>query len=73
MFSLVSVLITLRRCHLLQVQNLNRIIAIIDNCPDDPRLNYTLNVDFKDYLKAEIGLIEDNYEMMEEAKYFKEL
>jgi hypothetical protein len=30
-------------------------------------------VDFKDYLKAEIGLIEDNYEMMEEAKYFKEL
>jgi hypothetical protein len=30
-------------------------------------------VDLKDYLKPEICLIEDNYEMMEEAEYFKEL
>jgi hypothetical protein len=30
-------------------------------------------VDLKDYLKPEIGFIEDNYEMMEEVEYFKEL
>jgi hypothetical protein len=73
MFSLAGVLITPRRCHLLQVQNLNQIIVIINNWPDDPCLNYTLNVDLKDYLKTEIGLIKDNDEMMEEANYFQEL
>jgi hypothetical protein len=28
-------------------------------------------VDLKDYLKVEIGLGEDNYELIEEATYFE--
>jgi hypothetical protein len=35
-FSLANVLIALKCCHL-QVQNLDRIITIINNWPDDPR------------------------------------
>jgi hypothetical protein len=30
-------------------------------------------VDLKDYLKVEIGLAEDNYELIEEATHFEEL
>ncbi len=30
-------------------------------------------MDLKDYLKVEIGLTENNYELIEEATYFKEL
>jgi hypothetical protein len=31
------------------------------------------NVDLKDYLKAKIGLVENNYELTEEVEYFEEL
>jgi hypothetical protein len=30
-------------------------------------------VDLKDYSKVEIGLVKDNYELIEEVEYFKEL
>jgi hypothetical protein len=55
MFNLTNVLIALRCCQL-QVQNLDRIIPIINKWPNDLRLNYTPNVDLKDYVKVGIGL-----------------
>jgi hypothetical protein len=30
-------------------------------------------VDLKNYLKVEIGLVEDNYELIKEVAYFEEL
>jgi hypothetical protein len=60
-FSLTSVLITLRHYYL-QVQNLDQIISIINKWSDDLHLNCTLNVDLKDnvdlknYMKAKICL-----------------
>ncbi len=54
-FSLIGVLIALRRCHL-QVQNLDQIIPIINKWPNDLCLNCTPNVDLKNYVKVEIGL-----------------
>ncbi len=30
-------------------------------------------MDLKNYLKVEIGLVEDNYELIEEVAYFEEL
>jgi len=38
MFNLIGVLTTLKSCHL-QVQNLNQIITIINNWPNDPCQN----------------------------------
>ncbi len=49
------------------------IIIIINNWPNDLHLNYKPNVDLKDYSKVEIGLVKDNYELIEEVEYFKEL
>ncbi len=63
MFSLASVLIALKHCHL-QVQNLDWIVTIINNWPNDPCQNYTPNANLKDYLKVEIVLVEENYELM---------
>jgi hypothetical protein len=57
MFNLASVLKTLKRCSL-QVQNLDLIITIINNWPNDPRWNCTPNANLKDYLKVEIVLAE---------------
>ncbi len=55
MFNLTNVLIALRCCQL-QVQNLDRIIPIINKWPNDLRLNYTPNVDLNYYVKVGIGL-----------------
>ncbi len=70
MFILTNVLIALRCCHL-QVQNLDWIISIINNWPDDLHLNCTSNVYLKDYLKVEIGLIEDSYGLIKKVKFLK--
>jgi len=56
MFNLAGVLTTLKRCSL-QVQNLDWIITIINNWPNDPRWNCTTNANLKDYLKVEIVLV----------------
>jgi hypothetical protein len=63
---------TLKHCHL-QVQNLDWIITMIDNWPNDPFQNCTPNANLKDYLKVEIVLVEENYELIKGAKFFKEL
>jgi hypothetical protein len=70
--NLVGVLTTLRCCYL-QVQNLDRIIIIINNRPTNLHLDFTPNADLKDYLKTEVGLVEDSYELIEKVKYFEEL
>jgi hypothetical protein len=65
--------LTFLKHYCLQVKNLNRITIIINNWPDDSSLNYTPNANLKKYLKDEDGLVEDNYELVEEVKYFEEL
>jgi len=32
---------------------------------DDPHLNYTPNIDLKDYMEVEVVAIEENYELIE--------
>jgi len=70
--NLVGVL-TILRCHCLEVQNLDRIIIIINNQPNDLHMHFTPNAYLKDYLKIKVGLIEDNYELIEKVEYFEEL
>ncbi len=72
MFSLTSVLIALKHC-CLKVQNLDKIIFIINKWSNAMCLNCTPNVNLKDYVKAKIGLGQDNYEFIEEAEYFEEM
>jgi hypothetical protein len=36
-------------------------------------MNCTPNVELKDYLKVEVGLIENNYELIEKVEYFEKL
>jgi hypothetical protein len=36
-------------------------------------MNCTPNVELKDYLKVEVGLTENNYELIEKVEYFEEL
>ncbi len=67
-FSLASVLKTLRFCRL-QVKNLDRIIIVVKNWSNDPYLN----PNFKDYLKSDVPLVEENYEFIEKSEYFEEL
>jgi len=70
--NLASVLIALRRCHL-QVQNLDRIIIIINNSPNHPHMNVTFNVDLEDYLKAKINVTKENFELIKEVEHFEKL
>ncbi len=57
----------------LQDQILDQIITIINNSFDDLCMNCTPNVELKDYLKVEVGLTENNYELIEKVEYFEEL
>ncbi len=68
-FNLVRVLIALWRCHL-QVENLDRIMTIVKNWLDDPRVNCMPSKTMKDYLKS---LVDDNYELIEKVEYFGDL
>ncbi len=72
MFNLVGVLIALIH-YCLQVENLDRIIIVAKNWLDDLRMNYMANVSFKDYIKFEVTLTEENYEFIEKSKYFEKL
>jgi len=72
MFILVIVLITMKH-YCLQDQILDQIITIINNSFDDLCMNCTPNVELKDYLKVEVGLTENNYELIEKVEYFEEL
>jgi hypothetical protein len=71
-FNLVGVLIALIH-YCLQVENLDRIIIVAKNWPDDLRMNYMANASFKDYIKFEVTLAEENYEFIEKSKYFEKL
>ncbi len=43
------------------------------NWPNDPCLNCKKKVNMKKYMKIDISLMDDNYDLIEEAEYFKEL
>ncbi len=44
---------------------------MVKNWPDDSRMNCRANASFKDYIKFEVALVEENYEFIEESKYFE--
>jgi hypothetical protein len=44
---------------------------MVKNWPDDPCHNYKPNVDLKENLKNEDCLIKENYDLLEEADFFK--
>ncbi len=69
-FSLARVLMPLQRCQL-QVINLDRIITIVKNCPNNLCTNCMPNKTMKDYLKAEGFLVNDNPKLIEEVEYFE--
>jgi hypothetical protein len=41
--------------------------------PNIPSLNSTTNANFKDYVKVEVALSKENYELIEKSKYFEKL
>jgi hypothetical protein len=61
--NLVGVLTT-QRCFCLQVQNLDRMIIVVNSQPNDLHLHFTPNANLKDYLKTKVSLVEDNYELI---------
>jgi hypothetical protein len=71
-FNLAKVLIVLQQCQL-QVENLVIIIKIVQTWPNDPHMNFMPNNNKKYYLKAKASLVNDNYELIEETKYFENL
>ncbi len=50
------------------MENLDRIITIVKNWLDDPRLNCIPNKNVKDYLKVKGSLVDDNNELIGEKK-----
>lgn len=68
-FSLVRVLTIIK--HYLQVEIFNQIIIVVKNWFDDLHLNYTPNVDLKDYMKVEVVLVEENYQLIKKLNTSK--
>jgi hypothetical protein len=62
-FSFVMVLTTLRRCNL-EVDNMAHIIINVKNWLDNPQSNCKPNSNFKQYLKIEKLLANDNYNLI---------
>jgi hypothetical protein len=60
------VLTTSKHYHL-QVDNMDRIIPIVKNWPDDPHANCKPNFDFKQYLEIGKYLAKDNYNLIEKS------
>jgi hypothetical protein len=71
-FNLASGLTTLRRCRL-QVDNLDRIITMVKNWPNDPCLNCLQHKDLTNFLKVEFVLAKNNYDLIEESNSFEQL
>ncbi len=71
-FNLANVLITLKCCHL-QVENMDWIIMVVKNWPDDPHHNCKPNTNLKEYLKEEHYLANENYDLLEEVDFFEQL
>ncbi len=55
------------------MENLDCIITVLKNWPDDPRMNCMLRKDIKDFMTVENALAEDNYDLIEEVDYFEQL
>ncbi len=72
MFSLATVFIALRWCHL-QVENMDQIITMVKNWLDDMGANCKPKSNLKQYLKMEEFLVEDNNELIQEHNFFEEL
>jgi hypothetical protein len=53
-------LIALQQSYL-QVENWDMIITIVENWPNDSRVNCMQNKNMKDYLKIKRSLVDDNY------------
>ncbi len=66
-------MLTTLRCYRLQVENMDRIIIVVKNWPNDPHANCKPHLNFKQYLKVEESLAKDNYNLMEEHNLFEEL
>jgi hypothetical protein len=63
-FSIASVLTTLKHCHL-QVENMDQIITVVKNWLDDPCHNCKPNVDLKEYFKEEDSLAMEKYDSLD--------
>jgi hypothetical protein len=50
------------------VENLDRIIMVVKNWPNDLCLNCMANANFKDYIKVEVVVVEENYEFIEKIE-----
>lgn len=66
-------LLTTLKCNNLQVENLDWIITIVKNWPNNVCLNCIINANFKHYIKVEVVFAKENYELIEESKYFEEM
>lgn len=71
-FNLVGVL-TILKCYCLQLKILDQIITLVKSWLYDLHLNCIANINFKNYIKFEVALIEENYELIEESEYFEKL
>ncbi len=72
MFNHTNVLIAFQ-CYSSQVENLNLMITIVKNWPDDPQMNCAWYKDMKDFMTIETSLAEDNYDLIEKACFFEQL
>ncbi len=52
---------------------MNKIITIVKHQPSDLCMNCMSIKNMKDYLKVERSSVDDNYELIEEIKYFEDL
>ncbi len=68
-FSLVRVLTIIK--YYLQVKNFDQIIIVIKNWLVDLCLNGTPNVDLKDYMKAKVVLVKENYQLIKKLNTSK--
>jgi hypothetical protein len=46
---------------------------VVKNWPNDPWLNCMPIVTLEDYMKTKCVLVEENYDLIEEANFFEEL
>ncbi len=55
------------------MENLEKIIAIVKNWPNHQHVNFMPNKNMTNYMKAKRCLVNDNYKLIEGAKYFEDL
>jgi hypothetical protein len=69
-FSLARMLTTLRCC-CLQLENMDQIIIVVKNWPNDLWSNCKPNLNFKQYLKAKGFLVEVKCNLIGERNFFE--